>query len=169
MHPCSTYRSTMKWYASAVFFFTVMLASESKVVDNSIVDRYVKCTSELRVNIEGGGKATLVKEARKLCKNDCREGTKLFSGRHCARICGLVLNYPPPGAPICELCTSDPGCYIKLCRCLIHNGVLRCVRDCERATPVKIGLLQSVSGTSGDIKQKFPSKILKFPWRKTRE
>ncbi len=123
----SKYRSTMKLYAAFVFFLALALVSESRIVDNSIVD-FGKCTSRIHVEIRGKGEHYSVKQAREKCKTDCRMGAKAFNSFNCPRLCGIdVVNRPTN----CYLCYNSPEQYIYACRSLIAVGVSVCEERCE--------------------------------------
>ncbi len=161
MNPVSIYRSSRKLHPAAILLLTLAFLSEGRIEDNSIIDAFSKCTSELRVKIQGSGKAKSTSEARTICKDNCKVRVADFKNIRCQQLCGDRFAYPrPKEGPACHLCYRDSGCYISLCQALMDLGVCRCVHDCEIATPKKVGTLQSVNGTSGDIRKKFDSALI---------
>ncbi len=163
MNPVAICRIAMKSYPAVVFLLTIVVVSEARIDDYSIVDEFNKCTSELRVKIQGSGKANLLSAARINCKDTCIAGVVEFKNMRCPEQCGITLIHPQPRkGPICHLCYNAKKCYILLCKRLIDFGVNSCAEDCEISTPETVGTLQIVNGTSGDIRQKFPSALIEI-------
>ncbi len=127
--------------------------------DSSILDEFDKCTSELRVKIQGSAISATVTQARADCKDSCREGVDAFKGSRCPALCGLtVMIQKRRTAPTtCNLCVPDKNVWIKNCRDLVDIGVNNCVACCDTAAPDEVGVDFRISSTSGAIKRRFPS------------
>ncbi len=154
----------MKVFAAVFIFLAFALVSEAVVEDNSIVDKYDKCTSELRVEIQGSAIAATEKQARADCRTSCRDGVAQFKSLDCQRLCGLkareyhTMSTKPT---TCHLCFPNKNTWIGNCRALVDIGANDCVKGCSTAVADWDSTYTKcrISSTSGAIKRKFPSKI----------
>ncbi len=129
--------------------------------DFSIKDEFDKCTSELRVKIQGSAIAADVTTARTECRVNCRAGVDQFKGIECPKLCGLSpITVSVNGPTTCRLCDPNKNDWIQNCRDLIDIGANNCANDCDNAAPDSVGTANfRVSGSSGAIKRRFPSNL----------
>ncbi len=150
----------MKIFAPVFFFLALALLSEAVVEDSSIIDEFDKCTSELRVKIQGSAISATVTQARADCKANCAVGVATFKGVRCPALCGLTVTLQKAAGPTtCNLCVPDSNVWIKNCRDLMDIGLNNCQAGCDTAAPDSVGVNFRISSTSGAIRRTFPSRI----------
>ncbi len=149
----------MKGFLLAFFIPALLIVSDAKFADSSIIDTSDKCQSALRVKVLGIGQDISVPRARESCERSCGEGFNSFYLKRCPELCGIgPKTKKVSGQSKCTLCYPDKDKFINDCRSLISLGLFHCVRVCKSAKPFHIGDEIRVQGTSGKWRKSSPVK-----------
>ncbi len=112
--------TTMKGFLLAFFIPALLIVSDAKFADSSIIDTSDKCQSALRVKVLGIGQDTSVPRARESCARSCGEGFNSFYMERCPELCGIGPKTKKVSRqPKCTLCYPDKDKLINDCRSLI--------------------------------------------------
>ncbi len=131
----------MKGYAQVFLLLTLVLVLEAKVEDFSIIKELNECGSELRAKVRGDGVAATVTEARRRCKESCKEGVAEFKKTRCPQLCGMTfVSLDGVRFQKCSLCYNDKEGNIEKCRTSMDLGLENCIAGCDVAEFATVGV-----------------------------